>query len=130
MVPGHQVIYQHPAETKGKSTHTSEARHEKTCFLHMQKQKVKISCSTIPIFPNFKISCLKPSPVAVQLGLYRTWLETPKTGFVMMRLIIFSYFTDAASEGPKLSSCWQGRLARQGHLSLLSVLRILAHLSC
>ena len=43
--------------------------------------------STIPLLPKSKISSLYPSSVAVQLGLCRTWLETPKTGFLTSRLI-------------------------------------------
>ena len=43
--------------------------------------------STIPLLSKFEISCLSPSSVAVQPGLCRTRLETPKTGFLTMRLI-------------------------------------------
>ena len=43
--------------------------------------------STIPLLPNCEISSLQPSLVAVRPGLCRTWLETPKTGFLRMRLI-------------------------------------------
>ena len=43
--------------------------------------------STIPLLPISKISSLQPSSVAVQPGLCRTWSETPKTGFLTMRLI-------------------------------------------
>ena len=42
--------------------------------------------STIPLLPKSEISSLKPSCVAVQPGLCRTLSETPKTGFLTMRL--------------------------------------------
>ena len=42
--------------------------------------------STTPLIPKSEISNL----VAVQSTLSRTWSETPKTGFLMMRLIIFA----------------------------------------
>ena len=38
--------------------------------------------STIPLLSKSVISSLKPSSVAVQPGLCRTWSETPKTGFL------------------------------------------------
>ena len=38
------------------------------------------------IITKYKISCLLASSVAVQPGLCRTWLETPKTGFLTTRL--------------------------------------------
>ena len=47
--------------------------------------------STIPFLPIYKISSLYPSSVVVQSGLCRTWLETPKTGFLTTRLILKSY---------------------------------------
>ena len=43
--------------------------------------------STVPLLPKSEISSLWPSSVAVQPGLCRTWLETPKTGFLTTRLI-------------------------------------------
>ena len=42
--------------------------------------------STIPLLPKSEISSLKPSCVAVQTGLCRTWSETLKTGFLTTRL--------------------------------------------
>ena len=41
--------------------------------------------STIPLLP--KLSSLKPSSVAVQSDLCRTWSETPKTRFLVTRVI-------------------------------------------
>ena len=49
--------------------------------------------STIPLLPKSEISSLQPSSVAVQPGLCRTWSETPKTGFLIMRLIFKSLIT-------------------------------------
>ena len=49
------------------------------CFCYMD--------SAIPLLPKSEISSLKPSSVAVQPGLCRTWLETKKTGFLATRLI-------------------------------------------
>ena len=43
------------------------------CFRYMD--------STIPLLPKSEISSLKPSSVAVQSGLCRTWSETPKMVF-------------------------------------------------
>ena len=42
--------------------------------------------STIPLLPESEISSLWSSCVAEQPGLYRTWSETPKTGFLKTRL--------------------------------------------
>ena len=42
--------------------------------------------STIPLFSKSKIFYLYSTSVLVQLGLCRTWSETPKTGFLMMQL--------------------------------------------
>ena len=44
--------------------------------------------STIPLLPESLISSILPSSVAVQLGLYWTLSETPKTGFLTTRLIL------------------------------------------
>ena len=44
--------------------------------------------SAIPLLFKSKISSLLLSSVAVQSGLCRTWSETPKTGFLTMRLIL------------------------------------------
>ena len=43
--------------------------------------------STIPLLPKSGISIPQPSSVAAQPGLCRTWSETPKTGFLITRLI-------------------------------------------
>ena len=43
--------------------------------------------STIPLLPVSEISSLKLSSVAAQPSLCRTWLETPKTGFLTSGLI-------------------------------------------
>ena len=48
------------------------------CFHHMD--------SAILLLSESEISILEPSSVAVQLGLCRTWSETPKTGFLTTRL--------------------------------------------
>ena len=45
--------------------------------------------STIPLLSKSKISSLKPSSVTVQPGLCQTWSETPKTGFLITRLISY-----------------------------------------
>ena len=42
--------------------------------------------TTIPILHKYEISSLQLSCVVVQAGLCRTWSETPKTGFLTMRL--------------------------------------------
>ena len=43
--------------------------------------------STIPLLSKSKISSLTPSSVTAQPGLCGTWWETPKTGFLITRLI-------------------------------------------
>ena len=48
--------------------------------------------STIPLLPKSEMSSLQPSSVSVQPGLCKTWLETPKTGFLITRLILFWLF--------------------------------------
>ena len=53
---------------------------QRLCFRHMD--------STIPLLPKSETSSLYPSSVAVQPGLYQTWSETPKTGFLRTRLIL------------------------------------------
>ena len=50
--------------------------------------------SMIPLLSKSEISSLWPSSVAVQPGLCRTWSETPKTGFLTMRLISPVYIVD------------------------------------
>ena len=52
---------------------------QRLCFRYMD--------TTIPLFSKTEISSLKPSSVAVQPGLCRTWSEIPKTGFLTTRLI-------------------------------------------
>ena len=42
--------------------------------------------STIPLLSKSEILSLKASSVAVQPGLFQTWSETPKTGFLTTRL--------------------------------------------
>ena len=51
---------------------------QRLCFRHTD--------STIPLQPKSEISSLYPSSVTAQLGLCRTWSETPKTGFLTTRL--------------------------------------------
>ena len=41
----------------------------------------------IPLVSTFKISSLRLVSIAVQAGLSLTWSETPKTGFLVRRLI-------------------------------------------
>ena len=52
---------------------------QRLCFLYID--------STIPLLCKPEISRLLPYSVIVQPGLYRTWSETPKTGFLTTRLI-------------------------------------------
>ena len=47
---------------------------QRPCFRYLD--------STIPLLPKYKISSLKPSPVAVQPGLCQTWSES--------KLLVFS----------------------------------------
>ena len=52
--------------------------------------------STIPLLPTPENSSLWPSCVAVQPGLCRTWLETPKTGFLTTRLICCCFINNTS----------------------------------
>ena len=54
----------------------------------------RYSDSTIPPLLNSKISSFKLLSVTVQVGLCRTWSETPKTGFPASRLIYRYIFFD------------------------------------
>ena len=54
--------------------------------------------STIPLLPKYEISSLLPSSVAVQPCLYRTWSETPKTGFLTTRLICLGQIMQVISK--------------------------------
>ena len=83
-----------------------EPRHEKTRYLHSENKDTdqlrgnreadqglcfRYMDSTIPLLPKSEISSLQPSSVVVQPGLRRTWSETPKTGFLTMRLILYGW---------------------------------------
>ena len=70
---------------------------KKAFFLHMRKQRrsnrktdqrlcFRNTVRTIHLLSKFEISSLSPSSVAEQPGLYLTWSETRKTGFLMTRL--------------------------------------------
>ena len=48
--------------------------------------------STIPLLSKFEILSLYLSSVAVQPGLCRTWLETPKAGFLTTRFNCYFLF--------------------------------------
>ena len=54
-----------------------------------QRLCFRYSDSTIPLLSKYEISCFYLSSVTVQLDLCRTWSETPKTGFLASRLILF-----------------------------------------
>ena len=45
--------------------------------------------STISLLLKSKISSFKPFPETVQANLCRSWSETPKTAFLVSRLILF-----------------------------------------
>ena len=64
----------------------SICKNEEAHQLHGNCEADQLHCfhymdSTIPLLPKSEISSLYTSTVAVQPGLCRTWLETPKTGF-------------------------------------------------
>ena len=83
---------------------TSEPRYEKTVFCICENKdadqlrsnriadqrlcfRYMVSTCTIPLLPKSEISSMKPSSLTVQPGLCQTWSETPKTGFLITRLI-------------------------------------------
>ena len=82
-----------------------ELRHEKTNIFCICENKnadqMRSNCaadqhlcfrytdSTIPLLSKPEGSSLCQSSVAVQPGLCRNWSETPKTGFLTTRLILF-----------------------------------------
>ena len=55
------------------------AANQRPCFRYID--------STIPLLPKSEISSLQPSSMAVRPGLFGTWSEIPKTGFLITRLI-------------------------------------------
>ena len=63
-----------------------ELRHEKTVFFFLFVCFC-YSDSTIHHLHVHNISSFLSSPVTVQAGLCQTWSETPKTGFLALRLI-------------------------------------------
>ena len=60
--------------------------------------------STILLLPKYKIASLELSSVVVQSGLYRTWSETPKTGFLTTSLFgtHWNYLSKAIPMGTRL----------------------------
>ena len=66
--------------------------------------------STIPHLFKSEISSLYLSSVAVQPGLCRTWSETPKTGFLTMRLKYYSsiitIYLSSYHDKIKIASPW------------------------
>ena len=81
-----------------------EPRHEKTCLCNMRITKAQVSLhiisafvvrcldSIIPLVSISEISSLYLASVAAQAGLYLTWSQTPKTGFLVARLIMILTF--------------------------------------
>ena len=80
-----------------------EPRRKKTCFCHIRTTKVQISParmistfvvhfldSIIPLLAISEISSLQLVSVAGQAGLNLTWSKIPKTGFLVMWLILAS----------------------------------------
>ena len=59
---------------------------QRLCFRYMD--------STIPFLSKSEILSLQPSSVGLRPGLCRTWSETPKTGFLTIRLIFECSTTD------------------------------------
>ena len=56
-----------------------------------QRLCFRYSDSAFPLLPKSEISSLWSSYVVVQPCLCRTWSETPKTGFLRTRLILYTY---------------------------------------
>ena len=65
----------------------------------------------VPLLPNSEISSLKPSSVALQPGLCRTWSKTPKTDFLTTRLIY--YYTNVLPPIP-MSMLFEPRYEKPG----------------
>ena len=57
-----------------------------------QRLCFRYSDSTIPLLLKFEISSFYLFSVLVQVGLCRTWSETPKTGFLASRLNYYLYY--------------------------------------
>ena len=67
-------------ENKGADQlHSNCAADQSLCFHYID--------STIFLLHKYEISSFQPSSVVVQSGLCQTWLETLKTGFILMQLI-------------------------------------------
>ena len=62
---------------------------DQLCGIRTADQRLcfRYTDSTIPLLPESENLSLYPSSVAVQPGLCGTWSETPKTGFLITRLI-------------------------------------------
>ena len=85
----------------------NEPHHEKTCLPYANNKGagqpvhphslistfvVRSLDSIIPVVAMYEISRLVLVSVAAQAGLNLTWLQTPKTGFLMTRLkLSFDY---------------------------------------
>ena len=75
------------------------SHHEKTRYLHMQEHQCSCAVISAPLFFCFSLNKLynvsknyfnpsfKPSSMTVQADLCCTWLATPKTCYLMSRLI-------------------------------------------
>ena len=62
------------------------------CICIYAKTKVQLISAfvcTVLLLHKTETSSLKPSSVAVQPSLCQTWLEIPKTDFLVMQLILF-----------------------------------------
>ena len=85
-----------------------EPRHEKTCLCHMRTTKAQISmriraafvlrCLDSLVFIS-EISSLYLASVAAQAGLSLPWSQTPKTGFLVTRLIYICWPECHESQG-------------------------------
>ena len=98
-----------------------EPRHDKNCFCHMQTTKAQISLSIrtvwsaslfvhcmdsiIPLVSISEISSLYLASLAAQAGLCLTWSQTPKTVFLVTRLIPYHVEAGTTKMDQQVASC-------------------------
>ena len=63
----------------------------KPAFAICKQFDQRLCCSLIPLVSISEISNLYLTSLAAQAGLYLTWSQTPKIGFLVTRLILSAY---------------------------------------
>ena len=77
----------------------------------------RYTISTIPLLSKSEIPSLYPSSVGLQPGLCQIWSETPKTGFLTMRLILLYFHAQHVLQKDLPLILDMIRLSKQYHYS-------------